>query len=333
MEKKLMQKPKIKMQNDKEKCKMSKCLVTGGAGFIGSTLVDELIKQNNEVVIVDDLSSGKKEYLNSNAKFYNIDICSLEIADIFAKEKFELVFHLAAQIDVRKSVQDPVFDNKVNALGSLNIFENSHKAGVKKVIFASTGGAIYGDCETLAAEDALARPLSPYAIHKYAAERYLDFYKDVHGLENVSLRLANVYGHRQYKGGEGAVVAVFTHNALNKQESIVNGDGLQTRDFVYVQDVVRAFVMAAENDCEGVFNIGASCETNILELIKTIEKATGEKFSYKHGQEKKGEVRKSVLDNKKAREVLGWSPQVNLEEGIERTLGSENVEARYQDKH
>jgi len=189
---------------------MSKILVTGGAGFIGSTLIDKLISEGNEVVIIDDLSSGKKEYVNSQAKFYEVDICSAaKIAKIFQKEKFDFVYHLAAQIDVRKSVADPVKDNEINVLGGINIIENCRLNEVKKIIFASTGGAIYGETEEIpTTEISLTYPVSPYGIHKLTLEKYLNYYYQVYGLNYTVLRFANVYGPRQFKGGEAGVIAI-----------------------------------------------------------------------------------------------------------------------------
>ncbi|MBT4277465.1 NAD-dependent epimerase/dehydratase family protein [Candidatus Falkowbacteria bacterium] len=297
-----------------------KILITGGAGFIGSSLADALIEKGDDVVIVDNLVTGKKEYINSQAKFYEVDICSTEIEDIFAKEKPDYVFHFAAQIDVRKSVDDPVFDNKVNALGSLNIFQTSAKNKVKKVIFASTGGALYGDVESPAKEEDLIEPLSPYAIHKYTAERYLEFLKEVHGLNYAVLRLANVYGIRQYKGGECGVIGIFTSNAVEKKQSIIYGDGSKTRDYVYISDVVNAFILAMKKDCSGVFNIGTEKETSVLDIVKAIENTTKEKFDYKCENDRPGEVKRSVLCCQNAHDLLGWKAEVDLKEGAQKTL-------------
>lgn len=300
---------------------MSKILVTGGAGFIGSNLVDELIKQGNEVVIIDDLSSGKQEFVNEKSKFYNLDICNFsEVEKVFANEKFNYVFHLAAQIDVRKSVEMPEFDNQVNAIGSLNIFKLSQKYKVKKVVFISTGGALYGDVKKPATEKTLIQPVSPYAIHKYTAERYLELLNETGKLKYTVLRLANVYGPRQYKGGEGAVVAVFTYNGLHDQESTINGDGLQTRDYVYVGDIVEACIAALDSKKNNVFNIGSSIESTVLDTVTAINKALGKQIKVVHGPAKPGEVRKSVLNSAKALKKLNWSAKVNLEEGIKKTI-------------
>lgn len=300
---------------------MSKILVTGGAGFIGSTLVDRLIKEGNEVVIIDDLSSGKKEYINPAAKLYKIDICSPKVARIFQKEKFEFVYHLAAQIDVRKSVEDPVFDNKINVLGGLNIIENSYRHQIKKIIMASTGGAIYGEAEEIpTTENYPTFPLSPYGIHKLTLEKYLNYYYHVYGLNFTVLRFANVYGPRQFKGGEAGVIAIFVENGVKEKESLQFGDGLQTRDFVYVDDVVDGLYAAMNIDCRGEINIGSGVESTLLEVRENIEKALGEKIKIKEKPRKLGEQRRSCLSYQRAKDVLNWEPKINLEEGIKRTV-------------
>jgi len=299
---------------------MKKCLVTGGAGFIGSNLVDELIRQDYEVVVVDNLSTGKKEYLNPRAKFYKADICSPAMDKIFKQEKFDYVFHLAAQIDIRQSVADPQFDNKVNAMGSWRIFKNSGLNKIKKVIFISTGGALYGDCDKPATEQTLIQPTSPYAIHKYTAERYLALCSEVYGLEYSILRLANVYGPRQYKGGECGVIGIFTSNIVNGLASVLYGDGSKTRDFVYVSDVVTACIGAVESKEVGVFNIGNGQEISMLQIIEAIKKVAGKKFIYKKEKNRAGEVQRSMLNSQKAKKILGWQAKVKFEDGIRDTI-------------
>lgn len=299
---------------------MSKCLVTGGAGFIGSTLADELIKRGDEVAVIDNLSGGKKEYLNPKAKFYKIDVCSPAIGKIFQQEKFDYVFHLAAQIDVRVSVARPEFDNKVNALGSLNVFKQGGEHQVKKVIFISTGGALYGDCLKPAAEQTLIQPVSPYAIHKYAAERYLELCRELFGLNFIVLRLANVYGPRQYKGGECGVIGVFTSNLAAGKTSVLYGDGSKTRDFVYVSDVVAACLKAMASKQGGVFNIGNGREISLNEIIMAIKKTAGKKFIFKKEPDRPGEVQRSALNSAKARKILGWRARIKLEDGISETI-------------
>ncbi len=300
---------------------MSKILVSGGAGFIGSTLVDKLISEGHEVIIIDDLSSGKKDYVNPKAKLYELDICSPKIEKVFKKEKFDFVYHLAAQIDVRKSVSDPAYDNKINVLGGLNIIINAHAAGVKKIIFSSTGGAIYGEAEEIpTTESSPTYPVSPYGIHKLTVEKYLNYYFQVYGLNYTVLRFANVYGPRQFKGGEAGVIAIFIDNAVKDSESLQFGDGLQTRDFVYVDDVVRGLYLALNIDCQSEINIGSGIETNLLNICSSIEKALDGPIKVKEMPGKPGEQRRSCLSYERARDVLNWQPQINLEEGIKRTI-------------
>jgi UDP-glucose 4-epimerase len=300
---------------------MSKILVTGGAGFIGSNLVDRLITLGHQVVIIDDLSSGKKEYINPEAKFYQIDIAAPKVEEIFAIQKFDYVFHLAAQIEVSKSVIDPRHDNQVNVLGGLNILENCYKHKVRKIIFSSTGGALYGEAEEMpTSENYPTYPVSPYGIHKLTFEKYLNYYYQVYQQPYTVLRFANVYGPRQYKGGEAGVISIFVDNAVSDKESLIYGDGLQTRDFVYVDDVVSALVKAMESDYVGEINISTGVEKNLLDIVMAIELALGKRILKKHLPGKPGEQRRSVLSFKKAKEILDWQPQVLLEEGIKRTI-------------
>src|SRR6056297_3408666 len=237
---------------------MAKCLVTGGAGFIGSNLVDSLIKEAYEVVVVDNLYSGRKEYLNPKAKFYNLDIRSEKIKEVFQAEKFEFVFHLAAQIDARYSVRDPLFDLDVNVKGGLNILENCRESGVKKIIFASTGGALYGDdvSQIPTPESIQPGPVTPYGIHKLTLEKYLNYYRQVFGQDYIALRFANVYGPRQYKGGESGVISIFIDKAVSSETCTINGTGEQTRDYVYVEDIVKGFLKAKDSDFSGELNLG-----------------------------------------------------------------------------
>ena len=300
---------------------MSKILVTGGAGFIGSTLVDSLISQGNQVVVIDNLSSGRADYLNPAVKFYPVDISSPQVAQIFETEKPEFVYHLAAQIEVAKSMADPVRDNQINVLGGLNILENCRRTGVKKIIFSSTGGAIYGDADEIPTSETFAPyPISFYGIHKLTFERYLNCYYQVYGLDYTILRFANVYGPRQFKGGEAGVIAIFVDNAVKGLASTQNGDGKQTRDFVYVDDVVRALVFAKDITCHGEVNIGLGIEASLLDIREGIAKALGHPIEVKEAPAKPGEQRRSCLNRQRAKSVLDWEPEVNLEEGIKRTI-------------
>ncbi|MCX6794493.1 MAG: NAD-dependent epimerase/dehydratase family protein [Candidatus Falkowbacteria bacterium] len=300
---------------------MSKILVTGGAGFIGSTLADKLIAEGHNVVVIDDLSSGKRGYLNPAAKFYQTDIASSEVAEIFKTERFDFVYHLAAQIEVIKSMADPKRDNAINVLGGFNILENARLSGVKKIIFASTGGAIYGDASKIPTPESYpAYPLSFYGIHKLTYEKYLNCYYRVYGLDYTVLRFANVYGPRQFKGGEAGVIAIFIDNAVKGRESVQNGDGRQTRDFVYVDDVAASLLKAKEVAYQGEINIGSGIETSLLDIRRDISKALGAPMAVKEGPAKPGEQRRSCLSPKLAKKILGWEPEVKLEEGIRRTI-------------
>lgn len=300
---------------------MSKVIVTGGAGFIGSTLVDKLIVAGHEVKVIDDLSSGKMEYLNSRAFLYQNDIRSLEVAKIFQKEKPEYVFHLAAQIDVRKSMAEPLIDNEINVQGGLNVLEQSRVNGVKKIIFSSTGGAIYGEADEIpTTENFSPYPLSFYGIHKLTFEKYLQAYWKLYGLDYTTLRFANVYGPRQYKGGEAGVVAIFVDNAVRGLESVQYGDGEQTRDFVYIDDVVRALCLAKDIACQGEINIGTGLESSLIDVRNAVEKAIGQKLRVRVAEGKTGEQRRSCLSNQRAKAVLNWEPTVSLVEGIAQTV-------------
>ncbi len=300
---------------------MSKILVTGGAGFIGSTLVDKLINEGHELIVVDNLISGKRDYINPQAKLYELDICSPDIAQVFVSEKPEIVYHLAAQIDVRISVSDPVYDNHVNALGSLNILENCRLNNVSKFIFSSTGGAIYGEAEEIpTSESAPTYPLSPYGIHKLTTEKYCNFYREVYGLDYTILRFANVYGPRQYKGGEAGVIAIFIDHAVTKKDCVINGDGLQTRDYVYVDDVVAALSKAKDVKYPGEINIACAKEITVLDIVKAIADSLGSDFTPQHAPAKPGEQRRSCLSYALAKKILNWEPQIDISEGVKRTI-------------
>lgn len=244
-------------------------LVTGGAGFIGSHVVDVLIEKGHRVSVIDDLSTGSKDNLNPKATFYKRSIND-NISEIFEKEKPEVVFHLAAQIDLRKSVNETIFDANTNIIGALNVLENMKKFEGKKIIFSSTA-AVYGDdVKVPTNESEKEQPQSPYGIAKLSIEKYLSFYKRVHDIDFVVLRYANVYGPRQNSKGEAGVVAIFINKILSKEQPIINGSGLQTRDYVYVKDVVKANMLAFENDASGIFNVGTGIETNVNEVFKKI---------------------------------------------------------------
>ncbi len=298
-----------------------KILVTGGAGFIGSNIVDAYTGKGHEVFVLDDLSSGSLDNLSSKAKFFQMDIRDPQVEKIFQENKFDVVNHLAAQMDVRHSVADPIFDAGVNIIGTLNLLENCIKSGVKKVIFSSTGGAIYGEQDYFPAdENHPTRPLSPYGIAKLSVEKYLFYYNAIHGLKYVVLRYANVYGPRQNPHGEAGVVAIFTSKLLKGEEPIINGDGKQTRDYTYVGDVVRANVLALDYGKPDIFNIGTGKEIDVNALFNTLRAATGSSAKESHGPAKAGEQMRSVIDYSKAKTLLGWEPKVGLDEGLKLTV-------------
>jgi len=298
-----------------------KYIVTGGAGFIASHIVDKLIEQKNEVAVIDNLSTGKKENLNPKAVFYKIDIQDSKISEIFKKEKPDIVFHYAAQIDVRKSVEDPIESAKTNILGSLNILENCRNFGIKKIIFASSGGAIYGETKIIPTpEDCSTQPISPYGIEKLVVENYLHFYKKEYGLDYLILRFANVYGPRQNSKGEGGVVAIFCAKLLDGSHPVVNGDGKQTRDFIFVDDIIKANILGLNKNESGVFNIGTGVETDINTVFEKLKEMFGSKVQETHGPGKAGEQKRSCLDCAKAEEELGWTAKYDLENGLKDTL-------------
>ncbi len=298
-----------------------KILITGGAGFIGSNIVDRYIKRGHEVIIIDNLSTGKLENINPKGKFYRMDICDPEIERIFEVERPEIVSHHAAQIDLRKSVEDPLFDSRVNILGSLNILNSCVKYGVKKVIFASSGGAIYGEQEEFPApEEHQKNPISPYGINKLAVEKYLFYFNRVFGLKYVALRYANVYGPRQDPYGEAGVVAIFTQKFLNGGRPVINGDGRQTRDYVYIDDVVDINEMVLDSDFVGALNVGTGIETDVNTIYDTLMEIIGISVEKTYGPPKRGEQRRSSLNSERAKRVLGWVPKIGLKEGLRRTV-------------
>jgi len=300
---------------------MAKILVTGGAGFIGSHLVDKLIEKGHQVVVVDNLATGKKENLNHKAKFYEVDICDSKISQIFEEEKPEVIFHFAAQIDVRKSIKDPIENAKVNILGALNILENCRKISVKKFIFASSGGAIYGDTDVIPTpETHPENPESPYGIAKLTVEKYLNFYKKTFGLNYIVLRIANVYGPRQDSKGEGGVIAIFCDKMLKDEQPTINGDGEQARDFVYVDDALESALLGMESEKSGVYNIGTGKETSINEIFRRIKELTNSNCKEVYGPAKQGEQKRNCLDYSKAKEKLNWQPKYDLEEGLKETI-------------
>lgn len=300
-----------------------KLLVTGGAGFIGSHLVRAFLDDGHDVHVVDDLSSGRRANLPDGVPLHVHDIRSADAADLLRRERFEAMVHQAAQMDVRRSVADPMYDAGINVLGFLNLMEAARESGLQKVLFASTGGAIYGDPISDAAqtEDDPLRPLSPYGITKLTTEKYLHFYHETYGLRYVALRYANVYGPRQSPHGEAGVVAIFTERLLRGEAPTINGDGTQTRDYVFVGDVAAANRAALAYDGpSGAFNVGTGVETNVNQLFGHLRRLTGSDAPEQHGEGKPGEQRRSVLDTSRTTAALGWRPTVAIADGLAETV-------------
>jgi len=294
-----------------------KILVTGGAGFIGSHVVDAYLRAGHEVVVVDDLSSGRLENLSSQARLVRLDIRDRAARDLVVEERPDVLNHHAAQMDVRRSVADPLFDADVNVLGFLNLLEGARIAGVKRVLFASSGGAVYGEQEDVpATEKHDTAPVSPYGVSKRAAEHYLFYYHVSYGLPYVALRYANVYGPRQDPRGEAGVVAIFTERLLRGAQPVINGDGRQTRDYVFVGDVAAANLGALDVDFVGPVNIGTGIETDVRTLFGMLQEAIGSTMPALHGPAKPGEQCRSVVDPQLAERVLGWKPRVRLQDGL-----------------
>ena len=296
-----------------------KILVTGGAGFIGSNLVDALIGFGHDVVVVDNLSSGLRKNLNPKARFYEIDIRDKKLSEVFEREKPDIVDHHAAQIDVRKSGEDPIADAEANILGSLNVITSCLRFGVKRIVYASTGGAIYGDPQYLPAdENHPINPISQYGISKHTVEHYLHLYSIIHGLEYVALRYSNVYGQRQNPYGEAGVVAIFAIQMLTGQQPTIFGPGDKTRDYAHVSDIVAANIIALDRGKNTIYNIGTGIETKDQEIFDTLASVLGYKGKPIYAPVRKGEVYRISLNCGKASKELGWRPKLSLREGITR---------------
>ncbi len=297
-------------------------LVTGGAGFIGSHIVDAYLADGHQVTVVDNLSTGKRANLNPGARFCEVDLRdAAALGAVMAGHTFDVVNHHAAQMDIRRSVADPVYDASVNILGMLTLMEHCVRAGVRRVVFASSGGAVYGEQETFpASESHPTRPISPYGVAKLTTEQYLFYYATVYGVEPVALRYANVYGPRQNPEGEAGVVAIFATRMLKGGAPVINGDGGQTRDYVFVADVVRANRLALKARGFRAYNVGTGVETDVNTIFKVLREATGSTCPETHGEAKKGEQRRSVLDCRCIGRDLGWAPEVTLKEGLRRTV-------------
>jgi UDP-glucose 4-epimerase len=299
-----------------------KVLVTGGAGFIASHLVDGLLAAGHEVVVVDNLSTGNRANLNPAARFYELDLRSPDLAAVFDAERPELVDHHAAHADVRESLDDPMYDADVNILGSLNLLQQCVRTEVRKVIFISSGGACYGEPIALpCTEDHPIRPLSPYGASKAAIELYLHLYRETYGLDYTVLRYSNIYGPRQdMMSEEGRVVAIFSQLMLQERQPRINGDGEQQRDFLYVSDVVAANLAALERGSGDAFNIGFGEPTSVNQIFDLLAEATGFSGQRLHVEAKAGEVYRTYLETSKARRELGWAPRVDLDQGLRQTV-------------
>ena len=299
-------------------------LVTGGAGFIGSNTVDALVDADaGQISVLDNLSSGKREQVNSKARLHQADLRDAEaVKTVIEQERPEVIVHLAAQMDVRRSVSDPAFDAQVNLVGFLNLMEAGRQYGLKRVVFASTGGAIYGEQEKFPCdEEHPCRPLSPYGIAKLATEKYLFFYQQQYGIEYLALRYANVYGPRQDPHGEAGVVAIFCGRILDGKRCTIFGEGKQTRDYTYVGDIVRANVRALTSKLSGTaLNIGTGRETSVNSLHAALAEVAGEARPPEYAPQRPGEQLRSVISPKRAEASLAWKPEVELSDGLERTF-------------
>jgi UDP-glucose 4-epimerase len=296
-------------------------LVTGGAGFIGSQIAEAHARRGDDVIVVDSLASGRRAFVPAGARFYEIDVRDPALADIFARERPEVVNHHAAQASVPVSVRDPILDADVNVLGTLRVAMLAAQHGARHVIFASTGGALYGDPERLPADESTPiRPLSPYGCAKAVAEQYLALYQRLHGLAAICLRYANVYGPRQDPHGEAGVVAIFTRALLAGRPATIHGDGEQTRDFVFVDDVVRANLAAADKGVRGAYNIGTGNATSVNTIYGTLARLTGVSDAPQFGPPRPGDVRHITLAAAAAQAALGWSATTTIERGLAATV-------------
>jgi UDP-glucose 4-epimerase len=298
-----------------------KILVTGGAGFIASQIADAFIADGHHVVILDDLSTGYEKNINPKAKFVKANIGDKNLDKLFEAEKFDVINHHAAQMDVRRSVKDPEFDAATNILGTINLLQNCVEYGVKKFIFASTGGAVYGEQDYFPADEKHnQQPKSPYGISKLAVEKYLYFYNSEHKLNYTILRYANIYGPRQNPFGEAGVVAIFSTRLLKGEQPVINGHGKQTRDYVFVGDVVKANLLGLKDESTDVYNVGTGIETDVNQLFHYINNITLANKEEKHGPTAAGEQLRSVITSDKLFNKFGWRPSTKLEDGLKATV-------------
>ncbi len=298
-----------------------KILVTGGAGFIASQVSDAFINDGHEVFVLDNLATGFERNINPKAIFIKKDIGDKSLAELFEKEKFDVVNHHAAQMDVRRSVVDPAFDANTNIIGTINLLQNCVKTGVKKFMFASTGGAVYGEQSYFPADESHpTSPLSPYGISKLAVEKYLYFYHAQYKMNYTILRYANIYGPRQNPFGEAGVVAIFTSKMLKGEQPVINGTGKQTRDYVFVGDVVKANLLGLKDDATDFYNIGTGIETDVNQLFHSLNNIIGKNMEEKHGPAAAGEQMRSVISSDKLFKKFDWRPSTGINTGLEKTV-------------
>ena len=307
---------------------LMRALVTGGVGFIGSNLVDALAERGDEVTVLDNISTGRRENLDGalarGVELAEVDLRDVEgVSALVERTRPEVIFHLGAQVDVRKSVADPAWDSAVNVGGTVNVLGAASAHGVRRVVFASTGGAIYGEAQQIPApEDHPVAPEATYGLSKFCAENYCALFTRMHGLSTVALRFGNVYGPRQDPLGEAGVIAIFCGRVLDGGRPVVFGDGLQTRDYVHVNDIVSANLLAADSDARGAFNIGRGEEISVIDIVEALADHAPNGFTPDFQPERPGEVRHIALDASRAREEFGWNSKVGIEEGLEQTLSS-----------
>ncbi len=292
-------------------------LVTGGAGFIGSHLVNGYIKAGHNVIVIDNLSSGDLRFLNPTAKFYELDILDPKIPEILKQEKINAINHHAAQISVSESVANPLLDANSNIIGTLQLIKNAVSSNIEKFVFASTGGAMYGEqIHFPANEEHPCQPLSPYGISKLCAENYLKFFNKQYGISTTVLRYSNVFGPHQNPHGEAGVVAIFCQKLVQNKKPVICGDGEQTRDFISVRDIVQANLIALDPTCTGTFNVGTGTETSVNTLTESLCNISGKNISVAYDSPRSGEQRRSVIDYKKLNDRFGWKPEISLEQGL-----------------
>lgn len=296
-------------------------VVTGGAGFIGSHVADAYIEKGHKVIIIDDLSSGKKENINLKAEFHHRDINDPEVEDIFKNNQIDILNHHAAQMDVRVSVADPVYDASINIIGGIKLMEYCRKYGVKKVIFSSTGGVIYGEPDYMPADEVHPiRPQCPYGVSKYSFENYMKYYYDLYNLDYTIFRYGNVYGPRQDPHGEAGVVAIFSGLLLKGEKCKIFGSGNSTRDYIYIDDIVRGNLMALEAGGGEIFNLGTGIATSVNTLYDKMKNLMKRNLEPQHEAERPGEIENICLDYKKAEKIMDWKPLTSMEEGLQKTI-------------